>query len=241
MGTRINKVLGYGLTDVKTTGKYDDMIDDPRINPKGYYALYGEREETFTDEGFDAYLDAHKEHPDDIENDLSVLRHLREREEAERKHNSRLKISNRLIYDSEFGMPNVMVFQPPVFGSDWSHYDDVIDYYDPQQRTKDGGSGVGYTMIDRALYPFESFCDHRENPPALLKGNDWHWYIDAKNSPNMVEYALKELGFETEEEMHQNINPMIPKELIALLKYCKVFTKDEYIYQLRPMIYWWWS
>ena len=242
MGIRINKVLGYGLTDVKTTGKYNEILDDPRLNPKGYFAMHTEdQEEKFTDAGFDAFLDENKEDPDDIVNDLSVLRHLRDREREENTHNYRTGISHRLIYDSEFGLPNVMVFQPPVFGSDWSRYDDIIDYYDPQQQAEDGGCGLGYHMINRAIYPFESFCDHRENPPAVLKGNDWHHYIDAKNSERMVEYALKELGFETEEEMHQMIHPMIPKELIALLKYCKVFAKDEYIYQLRPMIYWYWS
>ena len=242
MGIRINKVLGYGLTNVKTKGEYNEILDDSRINPHGFFAMRAEdKEENFSDEGFDAYLDAHAEDPDDVMNDLSVLRHLRERERLDKPHNYRTGIFHRLIYDSEFGMPNVMVFQPPVFGSEWSRYDDMIDYYDPQQQADNGGCGMGYTMIDRALYPFESFCDHRHNPPTVLKGNDWHWYIDAKNSPRMVEYALKELGFATEEEMHAQINPMIPNELIALLRYCKVFTKDEYIYQLRPMIYWYWS
>lgn len=242
MGIRINKVLGYGLTDVETTGKYNEILNDFRFNPKGYFALHAEdQEEKFTDHGFDAYLDAHKEHPDDIVNDLSVLRHLREREQDENTHNYRTGIRHRLIYDSEFGMPNVMVFQPPVFGSDWSRYDDIIDYYDPQQQAEGGGCGIGYTMVNRALYPFESFCDYREHPPKLLRGNEWHSYIDAKNSPQMVEYALNDFGFESEEEMHQYIHPMIPKELIALLKYCKVFAKDEYIFQLRPMIYWYWS
>lgn len=241
MGIRISKVLGYGLTDIKTTGKYNEILDDPRINMKGYYGNndYG-KEEKFTDAGFDKYLDAHKEHPDDIHNDLAVLRHLRDME-RDGGRASADSISRRMIYDSEFGMPNVMVFQPPVFGNDWSRYDDIIDYYDPQQQAEAGGCGIGFTMINRALYPFESFCDYRENPPVVLKGNDWHYYIDAKNSERMVEYALKELKFETEEEMHQMIHPMIPKELIALLKYCKVFAKDEYIYQLRPMIYWYWS
>lgn len=241
MGIRISKVLGYGLTDVKTTGKYNEILNDFRFNPSGYFAMHADdQEEKFTDAGFDKYLDAHKEHPDDIHNDLSILRHLREREQDGGRAPAD-SIRHRMIYDSEFGMPNVMVFQPPVFGSDWSRYDDIIDYYDPQQQAKDGGCGIGFTMINRALYPFESFCDYRENPPAVLKGDDWHRYINAKNSPRMVECALEELGFETEEEMHQMIHPMIPKELIALLKYCKVFTKDEYIYQLRPMIYWYWS
>lgn len=242
MGIRINKVLGYGLTDIKTTGKYNEILDDSRINMKGYFGSddYG-KEDNFTDDGFDAYLDAHKEDPDDIMNDLSVLRHLRDRQSTDYPHNYTTGIRHRMIYDSEFGMPNVMVFQPPVFGNEWSRRDDIIDYYDPQQQAEDGGCGNGYTMINRALYPFESFCDHREHPPARLKGEDWHYYIDAKNTQSMVEYALKNFGFKTEEEMHQYIHPMIPNELIALLKYCKVFTKDEYIYQLRPMIYWYWS
>ncbi len=242
MGIRIHKVLGYGLIDIKTTGKYKETLADDRFNPNGYFAasIY-DREETFTDVGFDSYLEANKEHPDDIMNDLYILRHLREQETLQPRGRPLCAgISNRIIYDTEGGLPNVMVFQPPVFGNDWSRYDDIIDYYDPQQ-SEDGGCATGYTLIDRAIYPFESFWDTRETPPKMLTGNDWHWYIDAKNSPRMVDSALKKLGFKTEEEMRRCIAPVVPKEVIALLKYCKVFTNDETITELRPMIYWYWS
>jgi len=33
----------------------------------------------------------------------------------------------------------------------------------------------------------------------------------------------------------------VPEELVILLKYLRIFTKDEYIYQLKPMIYWYWG
>ena len=240
MGIRISKVLGYGLTDLKTEGKYNEIISDPRINPNGYFGNSVDKEEKFTDDGFDAYLDAHKEDPDEVENDLSILRHLRD-VEKEKGREYRNQFFYRLIYVVEGGLPNVMVFQPPIFGNDWSRYDDTIDYYDPATQATDGGCGVDFVMLDRALYPFESFWDTRENPPKRLTGDDYHWYTDRRWSEKMAKLASENLGFKSVEEMNQCIQPVVPKELIALLKYFKVFTKDEYIYQLRPMIYWYWS
>ena len=248
MGIRIHKVIGYGLNDVKTEGKYNEILIDPRINPKGYFGDREEAEYEYTNDGFLEYAKelVAKGKEEDPLNDLGIMVHLLEKQKEEDSSKyGKHALYNRLIYDGEFGEPNVMVFQPPIFGYEWSRYDDMIDYYEEAHysNSEDGGIINGYTMLDRSLYPYEGWCDHREMPPKLLTGEAWEWFRDSKNYAAQVytDMALAELGFETVEEMYANVHPKIPKELVALLKYCKVFTKDEYIYQLRPMIYWYWG
>lgn len=244
MGIRIHKVIGYGLTDVQTEGKYNEILTDPRINPKGYF---GDCEERYTNEGFLEYvkeLVANGEDEPSPYDDLKILVSLMTQHLAdENSRFGRKEMYNRLIYDSEYGEPNVMVFQPPVFGYEWSRYDDMIDYYEEVHRGKDGGIINGYTMLDRSLYPYEGWCDYREMPPKRITGDEWHWFNDSRNSSNpaFADMAMEIMNFDSVEEMYANVHPMIPKELVVMLKYCEVFTKDEYIYQLRPMIYWYWG
>lgn len=254
MGIRIHKVLGYGLTDVQYDTDNWEMID-PRFNKKGYMCLGCEdQEEKFTNEGFDEYLAEEVKKEDQLAEkdkyhmrDLSVLKHLREQELKDEKHvrYSDKDIFNKVIYNPEFGSSEVVVFQPVVFGNDWQRYDDIIDYYDPANHPVHGGPENGVILIDRAIYPFEWLWDVRTIPPTSLTSVEYNLYnmtrSGTEHAPNIAQNLAETMNFESVEEMNDKIRAIIPDELIVLLKYLKIFEKDEYIYDLKPMLYSYWA
>jgi hypothetical protein len=253
MGIRIHKVLGYGLTDVQYDTDNWKMVD-PRFNKKGFMALgCEEQEEEFTNEGFDKFLaeEAKKEKECDKDNrgmaSLQILKHLREEEtkDLERVKYTDKDIFNKVIYDPEFGSSEVVVFQPVVFGNDWQRYDDTIDYYDPANHPCTGGPENGVILIDRAIYPFEWLWDVRTNPPTSLTSVEYQMYnmtrSGTEHAPKIAQTLADDMNFDSVEELHDKVRPIIPEELIILLKYLKIFEKEEYIYDLKPMLYSYWA
>jgi len=247
MGIRIHKMVGYGLDDVKYDTDNWKMLD-PRFAKGGYFDLdCYQKEDNFTDAGFDEYLDkAIKEDPEEF-SDLSIAQHSRKehREKNGGEYSYKHTISSCVVYDAEFGMENVMVFTPPVFGTDWQRYDDIIDYYEPTHREKDGGINNGITLLNRPIWPFESYVDCRTMPPTRLDNLKHSLYLDFKNIEDLTQkhlnFILKELNVESVEEMQEYIRPIVPEELVVLLKYLNVFADDKHIHELKPMLYWYWS
>jgi len=256
VGIRIHKVLGYGLTDVQFDEKNWEMTD-PRFNPNGYFGILDvfDREETFTDKGFDEYVNKIVGDTGDNFHNLYILQ--RERKNAleknghttgdgERYYNYKDSIDNCVTYDSEYGDSKIMVFTPPYWGKAWTRYDDIIDYYDPQNSDDDGGISDGHIILNRPIYPFDGYQDCRTTPPTRLVDPDFRLYVDSKSfnakyRESLLRNLKERMGFNSDEEIEQAINPIIPLELIELLKYMKVFNDEKDIYLLKPMIYWYWG
>ncbi|VAW58919.1 hypothetical protein MNBD_GAMMA08-1552 [hydrothermal vent metagenome] len=256
MGIRIHKVLGYGLTDVQ----YDEKnweITDPRFNPNGYFGIQDvfDREEAFTDKGFDEYVNEIDGDTGDKFNNLYILQCGRKEALEKNGHTSKNgdllynykdSIESSVTYDSEYGDSNIMVFTPPYWGKYWIRYDDSIDYYDSQHYDEDGGIINGHQMLNRPIYPFDGYQDNRTTPPTIITHTDFRLYVDSrdfkKSYANTMRENLKErMAFNSDEEIEQAINPIIPLELVELLKYLKVFNDEKIIYTLRPMLYWYWG
>ncbi len=246
MGIRIHKMIGYGIDDVK----YDSSeckITDRRFSKNGFMCMdWEKREETFTDEVFDQYLDEEISKNEDGFG-LKILRNTRRdilKNSKNGKYSYKDSIFDNMVHDAEFGMENVILFTPPYFGKSWKRYDDIIDYYEPTHHEADGGIGTGITLLNRSIWPFESYVDCRTMPPKRLNKMQWQLFVDSRNSEKygekMAEWLVEEMNFKSVAEMKQMIRPIIPEELVVLLKYLNVFEKEEYIHQLKPMLYWYW-
>ncbi len=248
MGIRIHKVIGYGMNDI------EDSVNDPRFNKAGYFGteVY-EREDAFTDDGYDAHI---KKILDDGAglHDLTIMAMERTKAQKENKagdmvYDYKDSIDNCITYDDEYGMASVMVFTPPYWSKNWNRYDDIIDYYDPTHSEADGSPGQGYQLTNRPIYPFESYNDCRTTPPVRLNNEEQSVFIQARNARNdnrsysqtMTDHAVEKMNFVDEEQMLEMVNPIIPRELVELLKYLKVFNDEADIYRLKPMIYWYWG
>jgi hypothetical protein len=58
---------------------------------------------------------------------------------------------------------------------------------------------------------------------------------------NNADLLAKQIGFENSEEAESNLVPVVPNEIVELCKYCKVFKNQDSLYDLRPMMYVYWS
>jgi len=237
MGIRIHKAIGYGLTNVIADKENWDLRTDPRFNPEGY--LF--KEENFNLEGFSKYIDKRIEElveGDERPFDLQLLKNQIEDGGVE-------ELYRAVIYDMEFGSSNVILFIPPSSVKSWTRYDDMIDYYDPGNRSEDGGIIESVIKIDRPLWPWESWINIKTFPPVQLTGMQNQLFNAVRNlgyeNLTKPEQALDEIGVDSVKELKTCIVPLIPNELIEMIKYLKIFVDDKCIYQLRPMIYGYWG
>lgn len=243
MGIRIHKMIGYGLDDVKYDNEKCEMID-PRFSKTGYFGMdCYKQEDNFTDEGFDEYVS--RAIAEDT-SDLKLLQRGRSTTKKKKGHYSyEDSISDCVVYDPEFGLDNVVLFTPPGFNKNWKRYDDIIDYYEPSHHEADGGIGSGITLLKRTIWPFESYVDCRTMPPTRLNSLQWSLFVDSnqdnKYAEGCAEAFVKTMNFESVEEMRKMIRPIVPEELVVLLKYLNVFENEEDIHQLKPMLYWYWG
>jgi len=243
VGIRIHKMLGYALTNVEAdTNKWE--ITDPRFNKDGY--MFDMEEQKFSVDGFKAYLTKQiiaAQNDEDQRFDLKLILRGLESNKDDMFSRPISGLHQCIEYDMEFGESEVFLVVPPSCAKEWNRYDDAIDYYDPTNEAIDGGIANSVIPIDRPLWPWDSLMNTKTNPPSKLDYTQTHQYNLWKND-NIVtdedEYVQR-IGFDNVEEMKRCVMPMIPLEVVELLKYLKIFTDDKYIYELRPIIYGYWG
>lgn len=242
MGIRINKVIGYGFDDLTIKQDQYDLSLDKRFNPEGYFCTsYEDREEKWSLEELQIQLQIMS----NDRNDTNWINYLLLGGSIK---DQKFDFDNLFIFDPEFGIPSVCLFIPPGNYDSWREYDRMVDYY--EECAKEEGSISRVVHVDRALYPYESWVDLRTDPPTRLDDKQWGWFSLAKwNSDHLNEQdrqnlqltAAKELNFDSYEDMNKLITPIIPPELVVVLRYLKVFNNPKDIHTLKPMIYTYWS
>jgi hypothetical protein len=242
MGIRVTKVLGYGLTDVKTR-KYN--IADSRINRKSPLLNYDAKET------LDDYLDWLRASTPD-ENALTAgfnidRWYFKEREEADfdwYKKTGATIPADLIHHGTEYMEKNVLLIRP-LFCKDWQRHDDPIDYIEEGFKYKDVDTGVANWCreIPEGIFPWSgSFMNSRTGEPVkdgitlwrVMTWKNWDKIYD------LEETAIK-CGFDSVEDMKANFAPQVPESIRDLVKWGKLFTNDDVWKQLRPMIYTYWS
>jgi len=230
MSIRINKVLGYGLVDLDVE-RNGELSDDSRFNKT-----------TCLDE--DTYDGNHTE---------NFVKFLKEKYTNERTPSilhwvEREKINinwihNTIIHESEFGMPDVVLFVPPMVNEDWRQHDNTISYY---EETIQHEQQSHVQLLSRPIYPYESYVDLRNSPPTrlnLTQFSDVNLIKDKEfgtKHPQAAHKLVQNMGFDNRTELNENIVPIVPDALVDLLEFLNIFKDNNTIYQLKPMIYTYW-
>lgn len=223
MGLRVNKVLGWGLTDMTS--------NDFRINN---YDLF--RNNQYSIEGFKKYWESN--HINEMEYWLFKKNDLKD-----------ISISHCISYDPEI-LSNVLVITPVSKIKKWQRIDDIIDY---QEETHNCNQLHHYQIFDFGIFPWiGSFCNSQGNRWTNTKEKPYHSvaseFIKIKNNKelntdkknNSLLSLAKSIGYNTVEEANKNIISVIPEEIQMMCNYLELFKNYQTIYQLRPMIYVFW-
>jgi hypothetical protein len=242
MGIRVRKFLGWGLTDLepgeKGHGQADSRVnwDSPLLGwdsaesaPRAYYEwLEGRR--LALGERFSFSLD------------WAMLRHTDSRPGD--------SLRDSVAYDPEYGLPEVLALRP-VAKTDWSRYDDDIDYMTETYPWREDSQTSHVQVFDHPPFPFNGADmdsrDGRKLPDLVLP---WWQLMHRRETPGSAEtgFALgaldrlaREMGFAGQDEAKSCVIPLIPEEIRDLAGYGALFTGPDVWLQLRPLLYTWWA
>jgi len=177
-----------------------------------------------------------------------------------------LDFYDTVIYAHEFGIPNVMLFQPFGCSETWSRHDDIVDYceetahYNSQSRCADLGHLCG-------IFPYIGTMVRVRRPPAELiqvlikfgKGAEYttEFSVDDEGLPNQIQggFYNQLVGRWSKNipavacgpmltHLLEDWRPSLPIELLWMLTYMNdhgCFNDVEAIKQsLKPMLYVYW-
>lgn len=229
MGIRINKVLGYGLTDVQAE---DGYISDPRINSNSPL-LRGELDVA-------SYIQWLWENfPDDFDANLEI-KLIRD---------SYIESRPLLTYDRE-GNSNgyfdgVISLRP--FGHDnWHRYGDIIDTEEDYALYGDSMDSRA-TLLKYGIFPYSSdWMDSRTGEKLdRTAARVIKILIDRENGQterrNAADRLARSLNFDDADHALKYIAPMVPLGIRRLAQWTELFTDSAAWTQLRPMLYVYWS
>lgn len=229
MGNRINKMLGYGLTDVKTK-KY--RIDDSRFNPDFLDLIYEGDCSIYSVANYLDWLEKKKRDNEasgfgkNFELSLEILAI------------KNLEANKDLIYKqfnhcAELGYKKVCCIVPPSHKS-WYRHDDIIDYTEACLSRK--GAAPSLKLIPCGIYPYVASYMDKETGERLKNADDslYHHFLSMKNSNivfNEDQYSL----------MKEKYVPYVPECIRLYCEFVKMFSDPTVVFQLRPMRYVYWS
>lgn len=220
MGIKVNKMIGYGLTDV--------VKKDPRINWKKF------EEYDFDYKGYEKWLvkESKKKNKNQSFHAAMELSLLKNHENKNLR-----KTDCYFHYDDEFGLENVFCIVP-LFHYQWWRRDDDLDYVEEASKyAKDKGNW--FKVFGNGFYPYNaSFMDARTGKPL---GEFAFEYYKQKRGKLNRSWLLDKLKFATVEEADQYIVPAIPECIQMMCKFTKIFKKISTINSLRPIEYCYWS
>lgn len=200
MGIRINKVIGYGLTDVVSEGM---QITDPRINPDSHLltGIAPDREvpdywtyvEQFVrEEGDEAWIEVQ-------------MRKMLTDHEADTRW--------LCTYQAERGLPNVLVVRPVGFPA-WSRHDDPIDFQSEVLRPDHPDARVEPTT--GGLYPHDGLHMDVRTGERIRDAtvNTWRQVVngnaDDEDKLDILNMLAQTLGYKDHEEAERFVAPFVP-------------------------------
>lgn len=216
MDIRVKKMLGFGLTNVKE--------NDARLNwdsPLFTYEEPGSYYDWLKNSGH-AYPGSER----------SLLEGL---------NLTKVEGIDCAVYDSEYGLPNVLCIRPSWL-KDWYRSDDSIDWveetYCKPPRNENGTSWV--KKLKDAPHPFNGSWMHARTGDRLgWEAMEWvRW--DTMGYTEGAEEAAKKIGM-TVAEAKRLIVPNVPSEIKNMARYLDLFVDVGDWKQLRPILYTWWS
>jgi hypothetical protein len=235
MGIRVHKLLGYGLTDVKTDETTGHRITDARINSNSSALNW----EAPSISEYREWLEARSK-TGDIETDVELSMLLRP-EPNERG----LDLEDAVTHNGEFGLPNVLVISPPTFRS-WSRFDDMIDWIEESYlRNPTEPQTNRVEALRHGIYPFIGYMDSRTGEKVDDVIFNWIRATNPEarrpfNGPEL-DILAQAAGFEDNGDAWANVAPIVPNDVKNIAQFLMLFTDDSVLLQLRPVLYTYWS
>lgn len=217
MGIRVQKMLGFGLTNVKP--------QDPRINWNSCAFTYEKYPAT-------SYLGWLPQHGLRGSGELNLLTSLK----------IEFDVHDLVAYDPEYGLENVLCISPSWL-KDFRRRDDTMDWVEETYiRSPQNENGVSWVKkLPDAMHPFNgSYMDARTGKRFGWEIMDWVRFRNMKVSQVILDESLQVAGL-THKEAKRYVVPLVPDEIRNVAAYCGLFTDGDVWKQLRPMLYCWWS
>lgn len=229
MGIRIHKVIGWGLKDVKCK---KSEISDPRFSKLSPIAGdYEERENKFTKDNYLKWLSKKKVDKCD-KFDLEMEIGWIKKEEND-------NFTGCFIHGTEYLMPNVFCCIPLLNYKSWRRFDDTIDYYEKRNCKN------SVKMLNTPIYPYLRYCDNRDG--RII---DYQFAVEFARRVNSRRKDISDVyldsianscGFDNHQDAQKYISPVVPNCMKFMVEFSEVFTDNSTIFQLKPMIYTYWS
>ena len=239
MGIRLHKTMGYGLINVQNDNGH---IADERFDSEGYMmASWEDKDDKWTLDGFYQFLKNKAKSLETIDQWDVSFEAQSVRQLMEEKNN--FDFYSCFIHQSEYGLPEVFMCIPICQVDRWHRRDDALDYIEENHNDRPRHEDY-YRVLDYGLYPWTaSFWDKRDgrelNPSYARIALD---IIDSGDQDKLNNKALKkELGFNSAEEVKENIRPAVPNAAKYLLEYCRIFKDMDTMYELQPISYTFWA
>lgn len=219
MGFRINKILGFGLDNVNCVS---GEIHDCRFNENFSRKL---------DNAEDFFLYWYQEEPEKRNKIYAKIA-------VDNWQNGNIEYQNGqqvVFHESECRLDNIILFVSPSFHSEWFRHDSALDYYESAINYPDTPMKTIIEHIDMPIFPWINYWDTSTSPPTRL--NEMQSDL-MRNITDKIEQInqLKKEGI-----IWDFVQPIVPPEIVAMVKYLKVFKHDVMSYRLKPMICTYWN
>jgi hypothetical protein len=248
VSTRINKAIGYGLTDLQFA---NTTLTDARINQDSPLVRM---ELVPTVEGLTKYVEWVAEHSCSIENvdgdpvvGNSDFHAIRKRLTGKAESSRLGELERCFIYNADYGLGNVIVLRPWTC-PDWHRRDDMIDAVSDTYVDGSPGAYVSHVSTLRSgLYPFAGYM-HRETGECLphevfpwMRADYAYTHGDSSMTVRKLNLLSEAVGFADYDDAKDKIVPAVPDEIRDLAAYWQLFTDEHVWKQLRPLLYTYWS
>jgi hypothetical protein len=240
MGIRINKILGYGITDF--SGFEDDLRIsrelDERINSSEYDAAHF-REYVYT------YLrktDWHEDYGNLIWNfyfDDRLSTKERNFFNSLRGLDSDDLFNSFVTHDTE-NDSNVLLVTNPIY-KNWSRHDDTIDYYE-----ENGIAKERVKILPNGIYPMNSLYNDIRDGGRIdcqivhtiqhILGED----VDIELKNTSTSELLKATTFKNMDEYKLYCRPLIDEVVLMYLQFIGMFKSEFNVKSFWPMLYTYW-
>lgn len=232
MGIRLNKVIGYGLTDVAS---HDGRIADPRINNDSPW-VYGDEPEQAYDEWLRQRLTGDDTTDLDLQLELAML--------AEANHGA-ADAHYACSWSRGSSYRDGIILVRPAGYTQWHRYGDPIDTEEEYALHGDAASRA--IALAGGIYPFSGLWMDARTGEQLKEPHASIWRRVAGNPEGTedrdraLDLMAKTLGFADRAEAARYMAPLVPPEICRLCEWARLFTSPEVCLQLRPLLYVYWS
>ncbi|HEX9225348.1 MAG TPA: hypothetical protein VF885_01675 [Arthrobacter sp.] len=244
MSLRLNKALGYALTDL--------VENDPRINqnsPLLFWSRFEDEDEDFvvpTLESYTSWLETNAAAGQGgfgTRTEASLLRNARGR----RLHH--LELANAVVHRDESG-PETLVLIPPVYLHRWCRDDDDIDYIEASL-LHDAGRDNSLVVLPRGIGAHASRFMDRDGTELDANAEKFIFFAGQgmpEEELDNIASRIKPLDRTDDRRLYANaaeardhIVPCVPSDLRRLADYGQLFTSDDVWKSLRPVLYTYWA